>query len=731
MRFPGNRIRPQYQWRLMPHSIRSRLFLLLSLPLLPLLLLQVLADTEHSRTQRQEELMTNLEVARAVAAAFEDYIGGVLRQEMAMGATLTVEHRESPTKAHTMLSIAAAGYPTVNNLYWVDPHGRVVTASDMRLAGADRSHEECFKIIAGGQDWAVGDLRPTPTPDRPSFDVARGIRDQSGALLGILVAEINPDRLGDALAVARPESGAIFIVDRKGRGIYRYPETPMTWNFREQVKTKPLIRQALANKETSGPFTSLIDGKTRLAGFVPIRSIGWVAGANRPETLVMGPARTGMFRDITLSLLVDAGAFFLALVIGISIVRPIRALQQEVQMLGQGELTHRVAVSGPVELAQLADTMDWMREALRQRMAERDRLLADLDATIASVADSLVTYSENGEILRMNPAAERLFQFTPEECQTDIRERWKKLLIKKPSGEPFPPDDIPPLRALRGEVVSGVVLVYLQQGRVYWLSCSAAPIRTPDGQIHGAVAIYTDITAQHELQEEQEAYAHTISHDLRNPLSTIQGHAQILQTMLQESQMGEKFRQSTQAILRSARRMNVMIQDLVDVARIEGGQLKLKLQQVKLADYLKNYLQRVSTTMDVGRIHIEAPDDLPPVRADYDRLERIFTNLLSNALKYSTPGTPVLVRARRVDGEVVIDITDQGPGIDPECLPHLFERFYRVKGTTSTEGIGLGLYITRTLIEAHGGRIWVESQPGVGSTFTFTLPVVISRGTTH
>ncbi|HEX2947965.1 MAG TPA: sensor histidine kinase, partial [Armatimonadota bacterium] len=109
--------------------------------------------------------------------------------------------------------------------------------------------------------------------------------------------------------------------------------------------------------------------------------------------------------------------------------------------------------------------------------------------------------------------------------------------------------------------------------------------------------------------------------------------------------------------------------------------------------------------------------------ADQNRLERILVNLLSNALKYSFPNTPVLITAHRQGSEVVIAITDHGPGIAAEHLPHIFERFYRIKKEREAESIGLGLHIAKLLVEAHGGRIWAESTPGEGSTFSFTLPV--------
>jgi len=127
--------------------------------------------------------------------------------------------------------------------------------------------------------------------------------------------------------------------------------------------------------------------------------------------------------------------------------------------------------------------------------------------------------------------------------------------------------------------------------------------------------------------------------------------------------------------------------------------------------------------LETTRVQVEIPPDLPPVSADAARLERIFTNLLSNALKYSDPGTPVQVCVQPMSGEVSIAVKDQGQGIAPKDMPHLFEKFYRAGSSRKAEGIGLGLYVTKLMVEAHGGRIRVESEVGKGSTFSFTLPV--------
>jgi signal transduction histidine kinase len=171
--------------------------------------------------------------------------------------------------------------------------------------------------------------------------------------------------------------------------------------------------------------------------------------------------------------------------------------------------------------------------------------------------------------------------------------------------------------------------------------------------------------------------------------------------------------------------MNVMIQDLVDSARIESGQLKVNAAPLDLRQYVLDLKARLAASLAMDRVTVEAPEGLPTAQADPARLDRVLTNLLSNALKYSEPNTPVTVRLTRTDGEIVTAVSDRGRGIAPEELPNLFQRYYRAQaGRERTGSLGLGLYIAKGLVEAHGGRIWVESELGKGSTFSFSLPLL-------
>jgi len=360
----------------------------------------------------------------------------------------------------------------------------------------------------------------------------------------------------------------------------------------------------------------------------------------------------------------------------------------------------------------------------RKRMeAERERLTAELEATINAIADAVIIYDPDGKIRHMNPAAEGLFGYGPQVRIKPLAERLGHLDVRTPDGQPFPLLQTMQ-RVVDGEAMQGVLAELRRpDGKTIWMSNSAAPIRTPDGQRVGAVGTSTDVTPLHELQQEREMFLHTISHDLRIPLTVIQGYAQLLRDMLPQEAVDGGALQVCDELLKGTQRMNRMTEDLVEMARVEGGELKVEKSRLELDAFIRLTVARAEGALETNRLQVEIPQGLPEVQADPDRLERILLNLLSNALKYSSRETPVRLEAARKNGAIEISVIDHGQGIAPEDLPRIFDRFSRVKGERRADSVGLGLYITRKLVEAHGGRIRVESAPGEGSIFSFTLPL--------
>jgi PAS domain S-box-containing protein len=362
------------------------------------------------------------------------------------------------------------------------------------------------------------------------------------------------------------------------------------------------------------------------------------------------------------------------------------------------------------------------READARQRAEDASLAAgqraaELDAVLDSIADGLVISNRESEFERANDTALRLLGELPPGSD------WlQRFVARDDRGREVAAGQLPPARALRGEVVRGEELRLeprAGRGAPTWLSVSAAPIRDERGAIRGVVTTFGDITRLRELQERQADLLRAISHDLRTPLTVILTQAQMLQRKPDDPATVVRRAESLRT---SAQRMAAMIDDLVDLVRLEAGLVKLTPRAVPLASFAAELRDRLRGTLAVERLRLEVPEALPAASADPPRLERILVNLITNALKYSPPETETTLSGTLVDGQVQLTVADHGPGIPADEVDRVFERFYRSPSATRKEGLGLGLYITRLLVEAHGGHIRVESEVGRGSAFHVLLP---------
>ena len=354
--------------------------------------------------------------------------------------------------------------------------------------------------------------------------------------------------------------------------------------------------------------------------------------------------------------------------------------------------------------------------------AREQHARAELEAAFAAAPEAIVVYSAEGRVLRTNSAADRLFGGGEPARDESLVERLARLRLETTDGKPLPLDQNPVVRALRGSPVQGVpVSMETADGRRLWISISAAPTRGADGRLDGAVAAVADVGTLQRLQSQRDDLLRAVSHDLRNPLQIILLQGERLQRLLAGSPL-EKERTSAGRIVYAAKQMGIMIRDLVEAARMESGRLALQPQPLELRPFVERLLAQAAGALDVARVKVEVPPDVPAVHADPARLERVVVNLVANALKYSPEESEVRVSAEARDDGVQVTVVDRGVGIAPEDLPHVFERFYRGQRTLRSDGLGLGLYIVQILVEAHGGRVWVESGEGQGATFAFTLP---------
>ena len=255
-----------------------------------------------------------------------------------------------------------------------------------------------------------------------------------------------------------------------------------------------------------------------------------------------------------------------------------------------------------------------------------------------------------------------------------------------------------------------------------WLQINAAGIFNGHGERHGTVLVFHELTRLKQLESARQEFVANVSHELRTPLSLIKGYVETLLDGARDNpEVATKF---LQTIDRNSERLKLLIEDLLTISELESGRVKLNLQAVPLGPVVAKVFEDFKARADAKSMRLinQAPD--LAVRADADRLEQVLGNLIDNAIKYGrAKGTVTVGGSARDDGQVEVFVQDDGPGIPPEALERVFERFYRVDKARSREqgGTGLGLAIVKHIVQNHGGRVWATSEVGRGTTFYFTL----------
>lgn len=301
---------------------------------------------------------------------------------------------------------------------------------------------------------------------------------------------------------------------------------------------------------------------------------------------------------------------------------------------------------------------------------------------------------------------------------------------------PVPHTDLPLNRSLRGEYINGrETTVTRPDGSQIVLLTSSAPLKENNGSITGAVCVFQDITQRKSIEQHKNTFLSIASHELRTPITAIQGFAEILQMKVEQGSSLDTPRslRAITGIMEQSRRLTRLIEAMLDLSRIEKAQLFINLAEHNLLAIISHVLETQTITNKYHYIHLTleglAPSDTLMAYIDEDRIDQVLNNLIGNAVKYSPIGSEIEVGLRYSPteaNEALIWVKDQGVGIAANELSHIFERFHRASNfDRSISGLGIGLYLVNELVTRHGGRVWVESMEGQGSTFYVSLPLNI------
>lgn len=405
----------------------------------------------------------------------------------------------------------------------------------------------------------------------------------------------------------------------------------------------------------------------------------------------------------------------------------IRAVQEGAQdYLVKGDVTPQMlnrSMHYAIERARSeAERLELLRrEQVARAEAEAER--ARLQAILESAAHAVIFVDAQTGHVTGNAAASRLvgLEIRPELGFHQYIDR-----LYWPHGEPLAPDQLLAARAMAGETISDVeLLVRHPDGKEIPVLGSASPVRGPGGGITGAVIIFQDITRIKDLERQREEWTSVVAHDLRQPVAAISAYAAALLTLIDRGAPATETRPRVEHIASAADQVDRMIGDLLDVSRLGAGRLKLEPVPVDLTILVPHVVQRQAAVTKDRTFQVDFNGSIPRVYADAARIEQVLGNLLSNAAKYSYPDSTIQVSVTHAGHAVEVAVTNEGTGIPRTEVNRIFTPFYRGESARSgpAPGLGLGLYVSREIVRAHGGRMWVQSTVGETTTFTFTLPL--------
>lgn len=336
---------------------------------------------------------------------------------------------------------------------------------------------------------------------------------------------------------------------------------------------------------------------------------------------------------------------------------------------------------------------------------------------IDSLPIAVVTMDSDFRITGFNPWAQKLTGFSAEEA---LGRNCQDVLHSTLCGRECP------LRAIQNPETPSVTLraeIRGRDGNVTPVRISAAALFDGWGQRIGGVEAIVDLSAVVAMERLRANFISMLAHDMRSSLTGIHGLG--LRLLRNPPEMSEeKARRHLEIIAREAGKLESLVDDFLEFSRIETGGVKLNMTAVSLDRELEEIFETYRERAEHRglRLELQVSDILPVIEADANRLRRVFTNLLDNALKFSEEGGAIIIRAQETEHEIMIAVKDAGVGVDPEDLPFIFDIFHRGRRGSGKEGHGLGLATVKAIVEGHGGRIMVASEPGSGATFTVFLP---------
>jgi len=504
----------------------------------------------------------------------------------------------------------------------------------------------------------------------------------------------------------------ITIIDTKGKVLGDSEKNPA---LMENHSDRPEIKEALQGKTGKSIRYSATLEIDMLYIAIPIITDNQNLGAVRLSLpLVEVNENITHLRKITffaaiIGLLI---ASLVSLIMSLSITRPLREMTEISQRISKGDFSKKLKIRSQDEIGQLADSLNLMSEELENKIRIISEDKDKMRVILSSVIEGIVAIDKEGRIILFNHALRNMINHSSDRVLGKfhweiIRNNQLNELLKE--------------TLQKGQTLTREIILFSPQEKIF--HASANPL-TEKNKVWGAVVVLNDITEIKKLEKMRSEFVANVSHELRTPLTSIRGFVETLKERAIADP--KKARYFLTIIERQSNRLNNLIEDLLQLSKIESQEIAMNLQSIDLRDLIDKTISEFKGKINQKeqQIKINIPPQFPLLKVDPEQMELVLRNLLDNAIKYTPNRGEISISALEKAENIYIEVADNGTGISAEHLPRIFERFYRADKDRSRKlgGTGLGLAIVKHIVQAHKGTIGVESKLGKGSKFFFTLP---------
>lgn len=559
-------------------------------------------------------------------------------------------------------------------------------------------------------------------------------------IYGVLVGTVNLTALAnDIKALKIGSSGYLYIIGTQGTIIAHSQDIPSLSSQRlisdtiiHDLITTPSLKQASSNLETKQKVVNQIPVITTATE--DARS-GWIIFAEEPIADITADISHIQLQVLILFLLPLTAVIMLSFLFSLTLTTPIKKLVEGTDEIGKGNFDHPINITTGDELQLLAESFEKMKMNIktdRESILESRHLISaernKLAVILSGITDAVIAVDLKGKIILFNSHAEQLTGYKSNEVLNipigaiiHLFDKDEELI-----SEQFCPTNT---NGFEGVVVNKTDLrLVTKSGLSVLVNLLAAQIKEGQDVNLGCILTIHDVTKEKQLEEMKLDFVAMAAHELRTPLTSLRGYTFILMRDYKQK-FDERESQIINRLNISTQRLAALVENLLSVTKIERSRLTISKESI---DWVENVREVVTEIQDQAAdknivITINVPEKAhPQVKVDRLRINEVLTNLMANAINYTPKSGQIVISFNWNNSEVITNIADTGEGIPTEALPHLFTKFFRVNGKLEqgSKGTGLGLYISKSIIEMHNGKIWASSPGlGKGSTFSFSLPL--------